>query len=131
MGWPYEFVTLSTEEKHLRRQSLDHYAAIAHYSLIGPLIALVSFKLLSFAVSRLSGGDVGVYQRVPGSPTIKAHRGRVAGDLAVRWRKFTWWMGDDVQLFGQVWGQRDEWILGSAWMLWLLTLCVVGTGKGN
>lgn len=130
MGWPYEFVTLTDEEKHLRRQSLELHGAIAHYSLIAPLLALTLFKVLRLAVSRFSSAEGVAYQQVPGSPILKAQRGRVADNLAVRWRKFTWWMGDDVHFFGQVWGQRDEWVLGSVWMLWLLTLSVVGTGKG-
>ena len=131
MGWPYEFVTLNDEQKHLRRQSLDFYAAIAHYSLIVPLVAVILTKLLRIGLRNLPGAqdDGGLYQRVPGSPIVKAHRGRVGSGLAVTWRKFAWWMGDDVVLFGQVWGQRDEWVLGSVWLLWLLTLSVVGTGK--
>ena len=135
MGWPYEFVTLTDEEKHRRRESLDYYGAIAHYSLIAPLLGLIIFKLLRLAVARVSGGSSsggtgsGSYHRVPGSPTIKAHRGGLTGSLAQKWTKLTWWMSDDVRLLGQDWGQRDQWILGTAWTLWLLVLCVAGTGK--
>lgn len=133
--WPYEFITLNDEEKHLRRESLAYHAAIAHYSLIAPLAALLLLKLVRIGVSRVypgvGGGGGGAYQRVPSSPTIKAHRDGVAAGLLVRWNKLVWWVSDDVLVFGQVWGQRDQWIFGSVWMLWLLTLSVVGTGKGE
>lgn len=134
MGWPYEFITLTDEEKHARRESLHFHAAVAHYSFVAPIAALVLFRLVQLAIGRFSGGrdndGAGAYQRVPGSPIVKARNGDLSGGLAVSWRKLTWWMSDDVLIFGQVWGQRDEWVLGSIWMLWLLTLCVVGTGKG-
>lgn len=33
-------------------------------------------------------------------------------------------------MFGQLTGQRDTWIFGTAWTIWLLYLCVAETGQG-
>jgi hypothetical protein len=41
-----------------------------------------------------------------------------------------WWLGEDVLFLGSHWGQRDEWVLGIAWSVWLLVLSIHGTGKG-
>lgn len=138
MGWPYEFLTsLTDEEKLLRRQSLDLYACIAHYSALGIVLLFLIYRLLNKAVSRAglfngSGADDhGQYAAVPASPVVKATRLAAARSVSSQWDKFVWWIGDDVYFAGANWGQRDEWALGAIWASWMMALCVMGTGKGK
>ena len=134
MAWPYEFITLTDEEKHLRRLSLDQYASLAHWSAFAPIPLILLLQLAKRVVrviSRRARDDGGEYQQVPGSPLAKARHMAASGELAARWRRFIWWMGDDIFFFGEHRGQRDEWVLGAVWMAWLLALCVVGTGRGK
>ncbi|EQL02741.1 Ferric reductase, NAD binding protein [Ophiocordyceps sinensis CO18] len=133
MGWPYDLsLSLSHDDKLLRRQTIDLYACVAHYSAFAPVLAHVLFRLARSAV-RAAARDPpdghGGYEEVPRSPLAKAHRRQLSGSLAARWRRLQWWMQDPVYLRGSHWGQRHEWILGLAWTAWLLALCVLGTGK--
>lgn len=127
MGWPYEFITLTDEEKHQRRISLEYYAHVAFLSAFIPCLISVSAQL----IARARRARRGQYSEVPGSPGAKASRQRWAARMAGRWSAAQWWLGGDVCLLGSRWGQRDEWVLGVAWTLWLLILCVRGTGKGE
>lgn len=135
MGWPYEFLTLSDQEKQLRRQSLDHYASIAHYSAFAPALIFLLCRLLSLVTRRASGGKSAAgagYEAVPGSPVVKAaRRGSGIAGVEASWSKVVWWMGDEVYFRGENWGQKGEWVMGVSWTVWLLVLCVLGTGKGN
>ncbi|KAL7938818.1 hypothetical protein V8C35DRAFT_289266 [Trichoderma chlorosporum] len=134
MGWPYHFITLSKEDVLVRRHTIDHYAAIAHFSALAPAVIVILVRL-ALRASRLlfrhgrDGGNRGRYSHIPGSPTVKAQRSSATGALAARWRVSVWWLGDDVVLGGVSWGQRDEWVLGLAWTSWLLALCVMETGE--
>ncbi|KAL6852715.1 hypothetical protein ACO1O0_007263 [Amphichorda felina] len=125
MGWPYQFITLSDEEKELRHQSLAFYAAVAHLSAFAPALIYLLARLVQNVRERLVSKDGG-YQEVPGSPALKSQR--VSGG-ASRWARLGWWMGDDVYVMGRHWGQRDEWIAGISWTAWMLVLCVRGTGQ--
>ncbi|XP_044717228.1 ferric reductase like transmembrane component domain-containing protein [Hirsutella rhossiliensis] len=132
MGWPYDLsLSLSDDDKLVRRQTIDFYACVAHYSAIAPVLALLLLRLVRRAAA--SGRDPrdghGRYDEVPPSPLAKAHRRHPSGSLAARCRRLQWWMHDDVNLGGMYWGQRHEWILGLAWASWLLVLCVRDTGK--
>lgn len=137
MGWPYDLsLSLSHQDKLLRRQTIDYYACVAHYSALAPVLAFLLFRLARRAVrataaARAPRHDGGQYQEVPHSPLAKAHRRHLSGDLAARCRKLQWWMLDDVYLGGLRWGRRHEWILGLVWAAWLLALCVLDTGKGQ
>lgn len=134
MGWPYEFAGLSHEEKLQRRQTLDLYACTAHYSALVPALLFLVVRLARrVAVGSGLGsgsGDQGRYEPVPPSPAVKARRRAASGGVAAQWRRLRWWLQDDVYFAGAHWGQRDEWILGLAWTVWLLVLCVLDTGKG-
>lgn len=130
MAWPYEFRSLSDEEKELRRQSLAFYAAVAHLSAFAPPLASLLFRLVRNASSRLGSRDGGSYEAVPGSPAVKSRRLSGLGGWSSRWARLAWWMGDDVYFRGRHWGQRDEWVVGLSWTAWLLVLCVLGTGSG-
>lgn len=136
MGWPYEFVSLSKEEKHARRDVLDLYGRIAHLSALGPglILALVLLSRQAIRYAHRRRGDSsdghGSYAQIPRSPLVKAHRRSARGSIEAAWTTVTWWMCDDVRFLGSSWGQRGEWIFGIAWMAWLLALCVRQTGKG-
>lgn len=135
MGLAYEFLDLTKAEKGIRRQSLDHYASIAHWSAFAPIPIYLIFQLIQKIVRkrlrRSATGNGGDYQQVPGSPLAKAKQMTASGELGTKWRQFKWWMGGDVYFLGEHRGQRDLWILGTLYMMWLLALCVVGTGKGK
>ncbi|KAM0353636.1 hypothetical protein ACHAPU_001649 [Fusarium lateritium] len=125
MGWPYEFLTLTDEEKHQRRLSLDHYAYIAHLSAFAPALLFVLARL----INRVRRGRSSGYSQVPGSPGVKANRQRWISRLMAKGPMVQWWLGEDVAFLGTRWGQRDEWVLGIAWTVWLLVLSILGTGK--
>ncbi|SPJ81658.1 related to ferric reductase [Fusarium torulosum] len=125
MGWPYEFLTLSDEEKHQRRLSLDYYAWIAHLSAFTPALLFVIARF----INRIRRGGSSGYSQVPGSPGVKANRQRWISRVMGKGPMVQWWLGEDVWFLGSHWGQRDEWILGVAWTVWLLVLSIHGTGK--
>ena len=110
MGWPYGVPSLTHEEKLLRRQTIDLYACIAHYSALAPALLFLLY---------------------PSSPVAKARRLASSSSLAQQWQKLVWWLRDDVFFRDAHWGQRDQWLLGLAWMAWLLVLCVLDTGTGS
>ncbi len=131
MGWPYQFVDLSDSEKILRRQALDRYAFFAQISALLPVLIVLAFKVNSLAARWAGDRSKGSYGAVPNSPALKSQRRTGLGALSAHVRQLRWWLGDDIILFGQVWGQRDEWIVGSLWAIWLSLLCVLGTGSGT
>ncbi|KFA72917.1 hypothetical protein S40288_02175 [Stachybotrys chartarum IBT 40288] len=131
MGWAYEFITLSEEDKLLRRQALDFYAAVAHLSAFVPALVVLLARLLLARGGGGGGGSsraAGAYEEVPRSPVIKARRMSGPGGVRARWAMLRWWLRDDVCFRGAHWGQRDQWLLGAAWTAWLLLLTVLGTG---
>ncbi|WAO83989.1 FAD-binding FR-type domain-containing protein [Fusarium falciforme] len=125
MGWPYEFVTLTDEEKHQRRIALEYYAYVAFLSAFAPCLVSVLVRL----IARVRRARRGQYSEVPGSPGVKASQQRWITRMIGKWSAAQWWLGEDVYFIGSRWGQRDEWVLGVAWTLWMLILCVRGTGK--
>ncbi len=136
MGWPYEFVSLTSEEKHARREVLAWYGFVAHCSALAPVLAFglahLARLLYRYATGSLRGaGGQGLYAEVPNSPAIKAQETTAVGRLQTTWARLAWWLGDEVRLAGTSWGRRDEWILGLSWTAWLLLLCTLGTGKGQ
>lgn len=131
MGWPYQFITLGAEEKHARRQALDRYATYAQLSALLPLALFLLYRVASRARRALARGRDGSYAAVPNSPSLKIQRQTAWGAWSTQIRKLNWWLRDDVYIFGQLYGQRDQFLFGSLWTAWLLVLCVVGTGNGN
>lgn len=131
MGWSYHFIfDLTPEEKYLRRLSLDRSALVAQLSALAPVLLLLLCRSAIWVWSRAARRRVS-YDAVPSSPARKARRHGAVGRWATQARKWRWWLGDDVQMLGQSWGQRDQWILGAAWTVWLFVLCTVGTGQGK
>lgn len=131
MHWPYAFLTdLTDEQKAARRDSLSHYASLAHYYSFAPAVLFLLLRLVLRVKARIERRRRGRYSSIPGSPVSKAQRLTNLGDLKAKWTKAIWWLGEDVVLRGESWGQRDEWVFGFLYTLWLLALCVVGTGNG-
>lgn len=137
MAWPYGVAALTEEERQLRRETLDLYACIAHYSAFAPALIFLLYRISRY-IPRVTGrvsapGQQGRYAPVPGSPAVKAAQRRqgIATKLTTQWRSLMWRLGDDVYFAGSHWGQWDEWLLGALWTAWLLVLSIKGTRNGK
>ncbi|ORY58758.1 ferric reductase like transmembrane component [Pseudomassariella vexata] len=128
MGWPWEFATLSVAEKHERRRVLDRYGTYAQLSAFVPLLVILVIRFGRFVFRRIATRKV-AYDVVPTSPVAKCARLSTAGSWGTIGRRVAWWLGDDVEFAGQNWGRRDQLVFGAGWAVWLLFLCVVGTGS--
>ncbi|KAK6087966.1 metalloreductase AIM14 [Seiridium cupressi] len=128
MAWPYQFLDLSTPEKQERRLSLDRHAGFAQLSALVPIVVVLVVRFVVWITGRLSARKV-AYDAVPGSPVAKYKRENASSSWAATGRRIAWWLGDDVVFAGQNWGRRDSLLFGGSWMVWLLFLCVQGTGK--
>jgi hypothetical protein len=131
MGWPYQFITLTTEEKHVRSATLARYAGLAQLSAVLPIVLFLLYRLASWARKAVDGGRGGSYGAVPNSPSLKSQRQTAWGVWRIRIGQLKWWLRGDVYIFGQLCGQRDQFLFGSLWAAWLLVLCVVETGHGK
>lgn len=135
MGWQYEFVSLTSDEKRARRDVLDWYGFIAHCSALAPVIVVGLIHLARLVYRYMTGtlrglGGQGTYAEIPNSPAVKAQGSTTTGVLRTRWSQFQWWMGDEIRFCSMSWGRRADWILGLVWTLWLLFLCLFQTGTG-
>jgi hypothetical protein len=131
MAWPpYRFLTPSDAEKAARREALDLYAGYAQFSAVLPALVFLLFRVGRYLVER-SRRRAGSYDAIPHSPSLKTRRMSNLGGWETRVRKARWWLGDQVVIGGQSWGEREQWIFGAGWFCWLLVLCVVGTGDGE
>ncbi|KAJ3579127.1 hypothetical protein NPX13_g1436 [Xylaria arbuscula] len=129
MSWPYQFLDLDTAQKQARRHALDRYGFIAQLSALVPIALFLLYRLVAWGIARATGSDRGSYATVPNSPVLKRQRLSAVGSWSAHSRRIAWWFGGDVVFLGWNWGPRDQMILGTAWAIWLLTLCVVGTGN--
>ncbi|KAM7221882.1 Ferric/cupric reductase transmembrane component 2 [Rhypophila decipiens] len=123
MTWPLEFQDLSPADKQVRRQELDRYAEIAQLSVFLPLALGILHRIVTSWTSKPRSDT---YSVIPNYPPAKPQR---PGELSARLRKLSWWLGEDFIAFGASWGQRDQWIVGVSWGLWLLLLCVLDTHR--
>lgn len=130
MGWPYQFIDLSEAERHARRLSLDRYGLIAQLSSLLPVAVILLYRVSRWLIKKVAAQRV-VYDVVPTSPAAKHQKQSSSATWAATVRRVAWWLGDDIQVAGQSWGQRDQMVVGFAWSAWLLFLCVVGTGNGK
>lgn len=131
MGWPFEIINLSPEEKRMRRQVLDLYATYAHFSTLVPVLLFLLYRLSVWARRAAADSHGGAYGAVPTSPTLKVKRQTALGTWATWFRKLRWWLGDDVYVFGRLFCQRDQLVFGCLWFSWLLVLSVVDTHRGK
>ncbi|EPE02372.1 metalloreductase fre8 [Ophiostoma piceae UAMH 11346] len=155
MHWPWEFQDLTPEERHARRLVLDRYGHYGFLLSVSPAIIMLAVRFTMWAVAffqvyasnyRLAPGDPGSaypapsppatpatstapYDGIPDSPSLKSRRLTTRGSWEAWLRRVKWWLSDDVVVFGQSWGQRDEWVVGSAYFAVLLTFCAVETGR--
>jgi len=114
MGWPYGVPSLTHEEKLLRRQTIDLYACIAHYSALAPALLFLLYRLARRVPGVGRSASTAAYEQVPSSPVAKARRLASSSSLAQQWQKLVWWLRDDVFFRDAHWGQRDQWLLGLA-----------------
>ncbi|EGZ69065.1 hypothetical protein NEUTE2DRAFT_115205 [Neurospora tetrasperma FGSC 2509] len=119
MNWPYQFLDLSQAEKQARRQSLDSYALYAQLSALIPIGLVWLYQTLN----KSSSSRKRDYTAVPSSDSFNTRK------QSNWWSNLRWWLGEDVVAFGEVLGQREQWIGGIVWAVWLLVLCVAGTGR--
>lgn len=130
MAWPYKFIELDEAARISRRQVLDRYGFLAHGSVLIVLATFFFYRIAVLLVKRFKRNHTS-YAAVPGSPGLKRQRQNAFGSWIAVARKTAWWLEDDVNFLGQNWGQRAEFIFGSIWTLWLLFLCINGTGNGE
>lgn len=130
MAPPYVFLQLTAAEKHERRLALDQHAGYAQLSALVPIAIFLVVRFSRWVVDRISAGKL-AYNSVPGSPQAKYRRENGSSSWAATRRRVIWWLGGDVVFAGQSWGRRDTVIFGVAWTIWLLFLCVHGTGRGE
>ncbi|KAI1763538.1 metalloreductase Fre8 [Hypoxylon sp. FL1150] len=129
MSWPWEIYALDATERQARRVSLDRYAAYAQLSALLPIAIVVLYRLELWLAKRFSSPREVEYLAVPTSPALKQTRESRAGSWAGTARKVAWWLGEDVVFLSVNWGQRDQILAGVGWTVWLVFLCMVGTGK--
>lgn len=130
MGWPWKFVNLDSEAKHLRRQTLDRYAGYAQLSAFAPIVLFLIFRLILWTLKTIEARR-GSYNAIPTSPSRKVLRQSPLGTWEARLRRLQWWLEDDLVFLGQIWGRKDEWVFGLAWGSWMMLLSVLGTGDGE
>ncbi|ROV93532.1 hypothetical protein VSDG_06828 [Cytospora chrysosperma] len=127
MGWPWKFVNLDDEAKHLRRQTLDRYAGYAQLSAFAPIMLFLVFRLFLWTLKTI-GARRGSYDAIPASPSRKILRQSPFGTWEARLQRLQWWLEDDAIFLGQSWGRKDEWAFGLAWGSWMMLLSVLETG---
>lgn len=128
---------VSEEQWQLQRQVCSQYAAIAHWTSKAPVLAVVLLIFLQ-QICRLRQGarvlkisNKGTKSSALSVETQHNNKNRaIRRAVAAWWQKLLWWMGDEIYLFGNSLGKRDEWILGVIWFSWLMLLCVVGKSDG-
>ncbi|RYP05411.1 hypothetical protein DL764_003836 [Monosporascus ibericus] len=117
-----------------QREEEEGAAAAIHVSgamaAITGVVTLFSVLLLAGTyLVRRSRRDRTSYVAVPGSPVLKQQRQNALGSWLATARSAAWWLGDEVTFLGRNWGRRGELVFGSLWAVWLLFLCVIGTGN--
>lgn len=133
MGWPYQFLDLTSDEKAQRRELLDQYAFFAQVSVLVPLLACATARLCVWLVARTGFLDVeySALSQLPesggasGQPKLGRNRRRT---ISQRWRQAQWWLDEEL---ASGWGLRGRWIVAIVWTLWLLGLCALETENGK
>jgi hypothetical protein len=129
MGWPYKFITLDEADRHARRLTLDRYASYAQLSSLIPVALVLLYRIARWSAK--SAASRGSYNAIPNSPALKFERESERGVWRTQYNKLRWWLAGDLHLFGQLYGQRDQWVFGGLWTAWLLFLCIAETGQGE
>lgn len=134
--WEFEINLQPTkEDKIARRATLDRYGRYAFASALAPVVAVFLFRLASWAWATLSSSNQrrqAPYHAVSESELAKPRAGhRKRGPLRRAFQRAKWWLSEPVFVFGSLCGQRDEWVFGLVWFVWLSVLCVRETGHGK
>ena len=130
MGWPYQFLNLDEAERHARRLTLDRYASYAQLSSLVPIAAVLLYRAGWWA-AKAANSRKGAYDAIPNSPALKFERETSCRGWKAQVNMLRWWLAGDVELFRQLYGQRDQWLFGGLWTTWLLYLCIAETGQGE
>lgn len=130
MGWPYQFVDLSDAQKEHRRVLLNGYGLIAQVSA-GMVLLVIQLVFLVQWINRRrqEHDDMGA----PGSPGQKHLQKNKRSSLVIEqgWRRFAWWAGDPLEVFGAHLGTKGQVIAAVLWTIWLLFLSIAETGNGK
>lgn len=126
----YRFIDLTEAEKVARRETLGKYGLIAQLSALVPVVLLLLFRLGKWATESGNSRN-GEYNSIPSSPVLKRKRSDGLGHRDILIRKAKWWLGEDVVGFGLHMGQRDQWLVGTVWLSWLILLGFLETGEGE
>ncbi|KAL6788607.1 ferric reductase like transmembrane component [Trichoderma sp. SZMC 28012] len=127
MDWPYQFVTLSEADRHKRRILNDQYGLYAHLSPLVPIFGLLLVRLIRWRLRKLTGKQA-PYDAEATSSAVAIYEASVASSPLALWRRFAWWLSDNVEFAGLTLCQRDQLIFGGVWAAWLLFLCTKDTG---
>ncbi|PHH52905.1 putative metalloreductase AIM14 [Ceratocystis fimbriata CBS 114723] len=134
--WPLSFMALTEADKKLRRPILDRYA---NYTLLATLLLILGIGLARFAArtvwqtQKMVGRNTNSasshrenYYLLGGPTSPKIESGSLTG-WRLRLSKVQWWLGGDITISGQNWGQRDIWVGGALWSAILAFLSVYET----
>lgn len=103
-SWPYQFISLSEEEKVHRRELLDLRGTYAQWSIIAAIIVLRLYQIWA------------TYQG-EGDAAAKSRRG-----------PSSWW---DRPIIAGWMETRRQYLTSGLWLLWLLSLAVWNSGNGT
>jgi hypothetical protein len=131
MGFIYSFVTLDEAQSQRRRQLLDLYASVAQFSALIPLLAVYISHYLLFLSKRISKNLPGRRVKERQSPRVSRFKSPVASSWAIRLRRLSWYLDDDIFDGRDGWGTKREWLVAGVWTLWLLVLVFASTGNGK
>jgi hypothetical protein len=127
MAWPYSFVSLTEDQKQLRREAISRYGVYAQLSALVPILVFQLYRLWAWVYSERQRSGLS-YSEVPTSPSVKRNKAKTSGLVLRKWRAMKWWMGEETL---EGWGERWQWIGGALWTTWLLFLCLHGVGVGE
>ncbi len=131
MGFLYSFVTLDEAQSQRRRQLLDLYASVAQFSALTPLLAVYISHYLLFLSKEISKLLPGRRAKERQSPRKSRFEPPVACSWAVKCRRLSWYLDDDIIDGRDGWGTKREWVVAGQWTLWLLVLVFASTGNGT
>jgi hypothetical protein len=131
MGFIYSFVALDEAHLQRRRQLLDLYASVAQFSALIPLLAIYVSNFLPFPSEKFFRSLPGRRAKERQSPRKSRFKPPVASSWAVKWRRLSWYLDDDIFDGRDGWGTKREGLVAGVWTLWLLVLVFACTGNGT
>ena len=132
MGFLWHFIDLTTEQKHQRREALDRYAFLAQVHILIPLVILQIYFAFAWLAIRLRRKVDDTAP--PSSPYLKksfTSTSTLLRETSLAWRRFVWSAGEPVEIYRSFIATRGEILGATIYTIWLLSLCVLGTGDGE